>query len=95
MRVELTLVVREDQEESDSDSTSPAINAERLTPSRSSHPVADQCSVANVLVRVEQVSRERSWISISEQPAGSLPEQLLLARALAWNKKDLRSKQFP
>ena len=63
MRVELTLADREDQVESGNDSTSPAISAEKLIPYPSSHPAADQCSVANVLVRVEQVSRELSWIN--------------------------------
>ncbi len=58
MRGELTLVARGDQVESVSDSTSPATNAERLTPYPSSHPAADRCSVANVLVRIEQVNRE-------------------------------------
>jgi hypothetical protein len=58
MRVELTLVDREVQVESDSDSTSPAINAEKLIPYRLSHRADDRYSVANVLVRAEQLNRE-------------------------------------
>ncbi|MCM3872818.1 MAG: hypothetical protein ND895_19225 [Pyrinomonadaceae bacterium] len=76
MRVELTLAAREDQVGSGSDSTSPAINAEKLTPYRSSHPADDRCSVASVLVQVEQVSREHSWIFDIRSAGDSLPEQL-------------------
>ena len=83
MRVELTLADREDQVESGSDSTSPAINAEKLIPYRSSHPAADQCSVANALVRVEQVSREPSWTFDIRTACGSPPEQSYCHSALA------------
>ena len=75
MRVELTLADREDQVESGSDSTSPAINAEKLIPYRSSRPAAAQCSVANASVRVEQVSREPSWTFDITSAGGSPPEQ--------------------
>ena len=75
MRVELTLAEPEDQVESGSDSTSPAINAEKLIPSRLSRPAAARCSVANALARVEPVSREPSWIFDIKTAGVSLAKQ--------------------
>lgn len=71
MHVELILAVQEDPVESASDLTSRAINAEKPTQYRSSHPAADRFSVASVLVRVEQLNRGPSWIFDTRSTGGN------------------------